>query len=175
MPNARVSYLEDIADLAPRLRKEDVAEVYAVNGCSPEQALLDGLQTSDECLTIEHEEKIIGMFGVAPLRPGVGAIWLLASDELPSIRWGFLKQTRPWVAHFLTKFPLLTNLVDARNTQHIKWIKWAGFTFTNRHEDFGPDKVPFLEFYKQRDHTCATSLPSQLLPLSSAQRLLPTR
>lgn len=162
MTTVRPSRPEDIPDLAPRLRKEDVAEVFAVNGCSPAQALMDGLRTSDECWTIEHEGVTVGMFGVAPLEANLGAIWLLASDALPSIRWAFLKQTRPWIAHFLTKYETLTNMVDSRNSQHIKWIRWAGFTFTNRHEGIGPDKVTFLEFFKQRDAQCAMSQPSRL-------------
>ncbi len=149
MPVVRPSTPEDVRSLSTRLRKEDVRELAAIDSCTPYQALHDGLMTSDECLTIEYEGLAIGMFGVAPLRPEVGAIWLLASDELPLIRWAFLKKTRPWIQHFLTRFPTLTNMVDSRNTQHIKWIKWAGFSFTNTHE-VGPDKVPFHEFIKQR-------------------------
>ena len=157
----RPSTPEDAYDLAPRLRKEDVEEVFAINGCSPLQALLDGLKGSDECLTIMWDDRVVGMFGVAPLTKDLGAIWLLASDDLPKIRWKFLKETRPWVQYFLTKYPRLTNMVDARNEVHIKWIKWAGFTFTNRTEVL-PSGVPFLEFFKDRDNQCATLLPSQL-------------
>ena len=132
-----------------------------MNGCSPLQALRDGLRCSDECLSILWEDRVVGMFGVAPLGPDLGAIWLLASDDLPQIRWKFLKETRPWVQYFLTKYPRLTNMVDARNEAHIKWIKWAGFTFTDR-TDVLPSGVTFLEFYKTRDPKCATLLPSQL-------------
>lgn len=159
MPDTRPSTPEDVIDLAPRLRAEDLREVETINGCSGLTALSDGLRTSDECVTIEHEGRVIGMFGVAPLDPGVGAIWLLASDELPKIRWAFLKKTRPWIQYFLTKYPTLTNMVDSRNTQHVKWIKWAGFTFTNTYE-LGPERVPFLEFYLERGPACVMSLRS---------------
>lgn len=165
MTRARPSTPEDVLDLAPRLRKEDVAEVWAINQCSGLKALQDGLMASDECLTIEDDAgKVVGMFGVAPLEKGVGAIWLLASDDLPRVRKEFLRQTRPWVQYFQTRYPVLTNMVDARNEVHIKWIKWAGFTFTNRQETVGPDGVQFLEFYKLRDPACATLLPSLLSP-----------
>jgi len=154
MTHARPTQPEDILDLAPRLRAADVAEVGAMNQ-TPLQALQDGFSLSDECWTIWHDGVILGMFGVAPLEPGVGAVWLLASDGLPKVRWEFLKKTRPWVAHFLSKYPTLTNLVDSRNTCHIKWIKWAGFTITNEVKDVGPHKVTFLQFIKNRDASCA--------------------
>lgn len=151
MPIARPSRPEDIDDLAPRLREEDKAEVFAINGCDARQALLDGFKISDECWTIVHDDLVIGMFGVAPLEEGVGAIWLLASDDLPSIRWEFLKKTRPWINHFLSKYPVLTNMVDSRNTVHVKWIKWAGFKIIDEIPNIGPDKVLFLQFMKKRE------------------------
>lgn len=158
---ARPSTPEDVSDLAPRLRQEDLRELGALNGCGALQALSEGLLTSDECWSITYNGLVIGMFGVAPLegRPDAGAIWLLASDDLPKIRWEFLKKTRPWVGYFHTKYPKLTNMVDSRNTQHVKWIKWAGFDFINQYE-VGPDKVLFLEFFKERKVTaCAVPLP----------------
>jgi hypothetical protein len=162
--SARPTRPEDIDDLAPRLRKEDRDEVFAINGCSPRQALLDGFKLSDECWTIVHNEVVIGMFGVAPLEEGVGAIWLLASDDLPKARWEFLKKTRPWITYFLTKYKTLTNMVDSRNSVHVKWIKWAGFQIIGEALNIGPEKVTFLHFSKQRDHACVT-LPQSRLSL----------
>lgn len=161
MPLCRPSTPEDCLSLAPRLRKEDVAEIKAVNGNDPLPELQQALRVSDECWTIEHRDEqsseglVIGMFGVAPLEgaPGVGAIWLLASDDLPKIRWSFLKRTRPWIEHFLSKYPILTNWVDSRNEVHIKWLKWAGFQFTSVTEQFSGE--PFHQFVKQRSHSCA--------------------
>ena len=43
--------------------------------------------------------------------------------------------------------PYLWNVVDQRNTEHIKLLKFLGFTF---HEElaFGPNKLPFIRFSK---------------------------
>lgn len=164
MITTRPTQPEDIPALAPHLRKEDRDELWAMNECTPLKGLQDGFRLSDECWSIEWNGKVIGMFGVAPLEPEVGAVWLLASDDLPKIRWEFLKKTRPWVAHFLTKYPLLTNMVDARNEVHLKWIKWAGFTIVGEATNIGPDKLTFLHFSKQRDASCATPLRFQLSP-----------
>ena len=154
----RPSTPEDAYDLAPRLRKEDVEEVKAACGHTPLEALLEGLKGSEECLSILWDDKVIGMFGVVTMPNKVGAIWLLASDDLPKIRWKFLKQTRPWVSYFMSKFDILTNWADSRNEVHLRWIKWAGFNFTNRRVDM-PSGIPFLEFIKIRDNQCATVYP----------------
>lgn len=150
----RPSTPEDILKLAPRLRQDDIRECFACNGSNGTQALSEGLKTSSECLTIEMEKVVIGMFGVAPIEdfPQVGAVWLLASDDLKLIKVQFLRQTRPWIAHFLSRFPTLTNMVDERNEIHIKWIKWSGFTFTGRSSfsTFTPG-VSFLEFVKYKE------------------------
>ncbi len=159
MPICRPSTLEDCLSLAPRLRKEDVAEIKAVNGNDPLPELKQALLVSDECWTIDHEGLVIGMFGVAPLEgsPGVGAIWLLASDDLPKIRWSFLKRTRPWIEHFLSKYHVLTNWVDSRNEVHIKWLKWAGFEFTSATQEFSGE--PFHQFVKQRSSLICVPMP----------------
>lgn len=157
----RPSTTSDIQSLAPRLRQEDLRELAALNGCGAYEALSEGLRRSVECWSITFDGLVIGMFGVAPLegRPDTGAIWLLASDDLPKIRWEFLKKTRPWVGYFHTKYPKLTNMVDSRNSQHVKWIKWAGFDFINEYE-VGPDKILFREFFKERDPSaCVMPLP----------------
>ena len=39
-------------------------------------------------------------------------------------------------------------VVDARNELHIKWLKFMGFKFIQRHENFGVAKLPFYEFLR---------------------------
>jgi len=154
MPTVRPSTPEDCLALAPRLRKEDIAEIKAVNGNDPLPELQQALRVSDECWTLEVEGVPAAMFGVAPLAdyPGVGAIWLLASDDILKVRWFFLKKTRPWVQHFFSKYSTLTNWVDSRNEVHIKWLKFAGFEFTTQETPFSG--VPFLQFVKQGTPSC---------------------
>jgi hypothetical protein len=45
-------------------------------------------------------------------------------------------------------YDVLFNLVDERNTLHIRWIQWCGFTFVNRHPALGAEQRPFLEFVR---------------------------
>jgi hypothetical protein len=51
----------------------------------------------------------------------------------------------------LSLFPVLENMVDARNTKSIKWLKRLGFTFGPPlpHPHSG---LPFYPFEMRQDH-----------------------
>ena len=44
------------------------------------------------------------------------------------------------------RFDLLYNWVDARNKVHVKWLRWLGFIFINKHHN--DQGIPFYEFVK---------------------------
>ena len=91
----RLSTLEDIKYLAPRLRQEDKQEILAGSGLIPYYALLNGFQNSVIVFTIFNpKNKPIGIFGVDDVGNGVGGIWLLATKDLATIKIAFLKQCR---------------------------------------------------------------------------------
>ena len=45
-------------------------------------------------------------------------------------------------------YPILFNFVDARNTTHVKWIKYMGFSIIQEHATFGVEGRLFYEFAK---------------------------
>lgn len=55
----------------------------------------------------------------------------------------FVKQAKNFIED--RHEPYLWNVVDKRNTLHIKLLKFLGFTF---HEEllFGPNNLPFIKF-----------------------------
>jgi hypothetical protein len=67
------------------------------------------------------------------------------SDEWVKV---FLRASRQIVEEWQRDFPRLHNYTDARNTVHHRWLRWLGFTFTARHETFGPLGLPFYEFVR---------------------------
>jgi len=144
--------LADARALAPYLRKEDRDEIMAAVGLTPLQALPLCAAVSDPCWSmIGDDGAIIGMFGVAPTHDELsGAVWMLAADALtqPRHAFQFLRQCRQWVDEMQARFPLLYNFVDARNTVHIRWLRWCGFTFINKHPEWGHEKRPFFEFVR---------------------------
>ena len=135
---------EDIEFLAPRLRYEDKREVLDSVGLTPYQALTDGFNLSQICLTIVDTKNIpVGMFGVSE----DGAIWLLASPDIKKIRFSFLRESRKVVNLLNYKYKILWNFVDCRNELHLRWLKWCGFKFL-RKINYGVNQKPFYEFIK---------------------------
>lgn len=143
----------DCLYLAPRLRAADRDEVDA-GGSTPLQALLTGLQGSVEVVAGVDENDvpvIVSGLSAIPGHPLVGSVWALGSDEVPRHRVSFLKNSRQLCQRFHQRFPVLMNLVDARNTVHIEWLRWMGFTLIRRWPSMGPKRLPYIEFMRLQD------------------------
>lgn len=140
MAHVRKSVATDQTDLAPRLREADRVELDA-HHAPAELALGMGFTFSRPCLTIEHDGKPIGMFGVTPLAgvDEVGQVWLLGSDEIAVIRVQFLRESKRWLKEISKDYEMLCNVVHEENTLHHRWLKFLGFSFLNHHR-------PFFEF-----------------------------
>jgi hypothetical protein len=68
-------------------------------------------------------------------------------DDSLDKRW-FLRKSKEVLAEMQKKYPLLFNVVDARNEVHVKWIGWLGFTFVKKHLNWGPEGRMFYEFVR---------------------------
>lgn len=135
----------DEYDLAPRLRAEDLREIELFsNGKDPVDVLREGAEQSvPSCTIIGNIGFVAGMFGAVPQENGIARIWLLGSDELVQqpLSRQFLRECRKYLSAMETLYPALGNKIDARNTVHIKWLRWMGFTFIRQ-------EPQYLEFIK---------------------------
>ena len=71
--------------LAPRLRKEDIEEIRAMNGHKPIDALMGAFTAPNaKVYTIVNGNEIIGMFGVSDCQNGTnyGVPWMLTSASI---------------------------------------------------------------------------------------------
>ena len=140
----RLATIKDLKYLAPRLRFEDKREILSTAGMLPYTALYYSYLKSAIVFTIVNDKKEpVGIFGVAVS----GAIWLLATDKLKEIQFAFLKENKKVIDFLNTKYKILWNYVDSRNSLHIKWLKWCGFKFINK-KKYGVLKEPFYEVIK---------------------------
>ena len=148
-PYIKVADEQDAIRLAKNLRKEDKQELKAYGIYNYDEALKVGVAQSKIPLAVyDKEGKIVCLLGVRNINNRLGQVWLLATPQIEKLSVTFLRNTR-LVADLLTKdHKLLFNYVDARNALHIKWLKWCGFTFINKHEEFGFGKKPFYEFVR---------------------------
>lgn len=143
----RDSQISDVFNLAQDMREADKKEVWRSHHRKPEEALLTGFSNSVLCLTIERNEKPIGMFGIVPmtLMGRYATIWMLASPELEDIQRTFVKYSRYFIKMFLNYYPILLNWVDADNHQSKKWLKWCGAEF-GPVAPYGEEQCPFQYF-----------------------------
>ena len=148
----RKSILSDVVELAANMRQEDKEEVLAYSGSSPQEALFYCFFKSKPSMTmVGRKGNLMGMYGVVPCSPKVGRIWMLGHktmiNDYKDVR-DFLKYSPIELQKFHCNYPLLYNYVDERNTTHIKWIKWMGFSIIKKHATFGAAGIPFYEFVK---------------------------
>lgn len=128
-PYHRPTILQDVVELAPVLRPEDVREV-ALHGHTPEQALCIGyLSGSLTRSVINNYGQVVGMYGVVRISDISGRIWMLGSKGLLKISRPFLKESKSEVENMHKLFPNLTNYIDSRNAVHVRWVRWLGFKF----------------------------------------------
>jgi hypothetical protein len=134
----------DWRHVAEHIRPADRAELTAL-GRLPEQALLDGVRLSQLCFTIWMGGNPAAVFGATPQ----GAIWLLGTPAIARHSAWFLRISPGCVNVLHSCSPVLWNWVDARNTVHIRWLRWLGFQF---HDPVaaGVNGEMFIPFHKAK-------------------------
>jgi len=147
MLTVRPATESDVRSLAPRLREADLMEISAVGRESPEESLLLGLHSPDGCYVAVTEDDVPQViFGTHPsTEPYLGYVWMMASDSIKDNWVQVLRETQPWIQKIRGNYRVLSNAVHAKNTLHIKWLRWAGFTFLRKVEVRGEE---FYEFAK---------------------------
>ena len=143
---------EDGPAMARLLRPSDRAELLAV---SPDPRLGHRLSRAVAAsraawLLVRHGEPLC-LFGLAATQaPGVGSPWLVGSPAMDRETVALARLSRVVVARFNQLFPVLVNLVDARNRRALRWAAWAGFTVAARPQPYGPLGLPFHRILKER-------------------------
>ena len=140
----------DIPLVGERMRLRDVAEVKASSGLDPCEALRTSLEGSSHAWTVTDFGDPVAVFGVAPLAPGMGAPWMLATDAFRSIVRYILAKTPAYIERMHEVYPVLMNYVDVRNKDSIPYLRRAGFSFTGFDPEYGVERRPFLQFTRYR-------------------------
>ena len=153
--NAKSGYVvpttvDHVKEFVNIIREEDKVEVIASHG-ELLKGLMQSILVSDFCETImTADDEIGGIYGVAPLSDVEATPWFLSSVHLPKVRLEFLRGSREWIEKVNEVYPVLTNCVDADYKVSIDWLKFLGFTFIKRIENYGVNPKPFLEFVRIR-------------------------
>ena len=136
--------LEAAYQVASNLRPEDRRECEEGHGIVPTIHIpLASLSGFCRYFTMPNGETA-GMVGIQGSK-----IWMLCTPVIEAYPLTFAREAKRFI-NSRTE-PCLWNVVDKRNTVHLKLLKFLGFTF---HEEllFGPNNLPFIKFSKQWIH-----------------------
>lgn len=140
---------EDVAAIAGDPRQADVAELWACGRVTPRQALEFGLRYGGEHVwTGLIDGEPVCMFGVTPtsLLGRAGTPWMVGTGRLDQHAVALIRHSRGAVRTMRSAYDSMANMVDARNTAAIRWLRWIGFTVAEKAQPFGPDRLPFHRF-----------------------------
>jgi hypothetical protein len=148
--------LEDVTFIAKNLRQADRMECDATLAMPPEWCLPQSVGAGRDVWTFHAPGGLpIGVFGADPTSiPEVAIVWMVSTGEIKKHTREFLTKCVPVIDGLNDQYPIITNMVDARNTLHHRWLKWLGFSFLRRIEHWGARSVPFYEFARMKQ-TCA--------------------
>ena len=135
--------LEAATEVASNLRPDDLREVQEGHGIDP--TLLPFLMSHNPSyvyFTLPNG-KTAGMAGVGK----EGDIWMLCTPLKHQHPITFSREAKRYVDSRTE--PLLWNIVDSRNTAHIRLLRFLGFKFLRKLKH-GPNNVTFIEFCRVR-------------------------
>jgi len=133
--------LEAAYEVASQLREDDRREVVEGHGLQPTIDIPIASQ-SGFCVSFNMPDgRIAGLAGIHD----EGRIWMLCTPAIEDFPHHFARESKRFIDS--RSEPILWNIVDKRNTVHLKLLKFLGFSF---HEEiiYGPNKLPFIRFSK---------------------------
>ena len=132
--------MEAAYQVASQLRADDRREVEEGHGLQPTIDIpIASLRGFCKYFTMPNGETA-GIVGIQDTK-----IWMLCTPIIETYPMFFARQAKLFIDSRTE--PYLWNVVDKRNTVHLKLLKFLGFTF---HEEllFGPNNLPFIRFSK---------------------------
>lgn len=118
-------------EIAPRLRAADVAEVAALWGMEPYEAITVSLATSTEAYTGLEDGVPGAIWGVRGDALGrTGLIWALGTDALSNWPVALIKNMRMHIEDWGGKYGMLTNIAHKDNRASLALLRRLGFTMT---------------------------------------------
>ena len=133
--------MEAAVHVASNLRSDDYREVVEGHGQFPLLSIPMNAFHGDTVYFADADGRIAGLAGVEK----DGKIWMLCTNVIHDVPILFARQAKKWIDSREDK--ILWNIVDKRNTAHLKLLKFLGFKFL-REFKHGPNNITFIEFCK---------------------------
>ena len=138
--------MEAAVEVASNLRPDDYREVFEGHGHYPLLFIAMNAFNGETVYFTHPDGRIAGLAGVEK----DGKIWMLCTPVIHDRPMLFAKNAKRWIDSREEK--LLWNIVDKRNTAHLKLLKFLGFKFL-RELEHGPNNITFIEFCRVRTNS----------------------
>lgn len=152
--------------LSSRLRSEDQREVETATGKSAEEVLLTAFDLSTECYSLRFntDPDLVALFGIteAASITRTAVPWMLCTDAVGRGAIAIAREASSWLSRWSHKYGFLRNIVDVRNTLHIRWLQAAGCQFT--YHAVWVRGHPFFYFFYQESTSCVNQQPLSASP-----------
>lgn len=125
--------------MASNLRPDDRREVEEGHGVVPTIAIPLSAQRGSVVSFSVPDGRTAGLAGVTP----ENAIWMLCTPAIEDYPVTFAREAKRFIES--REEPYLWNIVDKRNTVHLKLLQFLGFKFL-REVKHGPNQLTFIEF-----------------------------
>ena len=142
--------LEAAKEVASNLRPEDRREVEEGHGHDPMVSIPSGALSGNSVYFTVPDGRLAGVAGVH----ADGQIWMLCTPAIHKYPITFAREARRYVESRTEE--LLWNIVDERNTVHLKLLQFLGFKFLRRLK-YGPNNLSFIEFCRVQSHSTRCS------------------
>jgi len=133
--------LEAAIEVASDLRPDDRREVEEGHGVDTFTSIVSKAQEGSCVYFTMPNGRTAGMAGVEE----DGMIWMLTTTAIYEYPFAFTRGAKKFVENYSHK--RLWNIIDKRNTVHLKLLKFLGFEFSEE-ISYGPNNLPFIKFYK---------------------------
>ena len=135
--------IEAAIEVASNLRQDDLRELVEGHGLDPMVVLPQASSWGSTVSFTVPDGRIAGLAGVAD----GNAIWMLCTPAVEDFPHTFAREAKRFINS--REEPLLWNIVDKRNTIHLKLLQFLGFKFL-RELTHGPNNLTFIEFCRVR-------------------------
>ncbi len=138
----------DIEELAAGLRAQDRAELGACGHSDHLAAIASSVRASAWAFAVRVDGDLAAIMGVSrhgTLMAPIGIPWMLGTDLVSQHRRTLATLAPEYIRRMLREFPVLTNIVHAKNTVSVHWLRRVGFTL-HESQPLGPHGEQFHVF-----------------------------
>jgi len=136
----------DLESILANIRQADREECEALFGAGSLPEVAKRTMASAMDVWVAEVNRVpVAMLGVSGEWTGSGRPWMFGTDEVERQARSLMRDSRQYIQHMLGAFQRLENVVDARNTKYIRWLKRVGFRILSP-INIGVAGLPFHPF-----------------------------